>query len=65
MVKQNPKINGKKGLSKILWGEKWKEVKKCFSFSYQRQQSMEPNMEYSEGHQAWNLPLATKLWSSL
>ncbi len=23
------------------------------------------NMEHSKGHQAWNLPLATKLWSSL
>jgi hypothetical protein len=32
MVKQNPKINEKKNLSKILWGEKWKEVKKMLLF---------------------------------
>ncbi len=24
-----------------------------------------PSMEHSKGHQSWNLPLATKLWSSL
>jgi hypothetical protein len=33
------------------------EVKRCFSFTFQRP----PSLEHSIGHQAWNIPLATNL----
>jgi hypothetical protein len=32
------------------------EVKRCFSFTFQ----WPPSLEHSIGHQAWNIPLATK-----
>jgi hypothetical protein len=51
----------KKCLCKILWDKKWKDVERMFLLSFQEQ----PNREHSKGHQAWNLPLATKLRSSL
>jgi len=55
-----------KGLSKILWGKKWKEVKRMFFFKFiYFPFQKHPNMEHSNGHQAWNLPLATKQDDSL
>jgi hypothetical protein len=60
MVKQNPKINRKKNEVKSYGVKNERRLKGCFSFLFQKQ----PNMEHSKGHQAWNLPLATKLGSS-
>ncbi len=45
-----------KVLVKLLGG-KWEEVKKCFSFTFHWPPSLEPSID----HQAWNLPLRTKL----
>ncbi len=46
----------KKCLSKILWGEKGRRWKWCYSSSFQKQ----PSMEHSKGDQAWNIPSAIK-----
>ncbi len=39
-----------------MLGGKWEEVKRGFSFTFHWPPSMEPSI----GHQAWNIPLATK-----
>jgi hypothetical protein len=40
---------------------------RCFDIDLQALDSFQkpPNMEHSKGHQTWNLPLATKLGTSL
>ncbi len=43
------------GVSKVVRG-KWKRWKGVFSFTFQ----WPLNMEHSNGHQTWNIPMATK-----